>query len=398
LDSGVSVLRSQNTRLAWSPTHWLLVYSLFLFVSFNVVGEIAARTLTTQSAPPNPFAESGYGAAIAQFERIARYVEQHGAPNCIFFGSSLVRVGVDPVIVQTAFEQAGGGQLMCYNFGVDGSTLSSTAPMAMIVSRLYQPEYLIVGVSAGQFFLRPADRITQLAEDQFQHNSRVRHLLGEFNLNEWLLDNTALYRVLKAGARRAFPNQHVAVRAEALTDADARIDVSAVDKVNGYRAWLEYRDTSPVFRPNSAYWSGRQRDQQDFDALERLIIDARNEKRLLIFIEMPVWERTNEATMVVSQAKALINQHDARYLSLEYMPRLPATAFADTIHLHISGSQQFSVWLGAQLAEVVKRDDLADPADPAWAPNAQTWPEPLYKAWVQTLMSFLLAWAGAEAH
>jgi hypothetical protein len=354
---------------------WL--YFFIFLLLFIGLGEALCRK---SAQDYNPLSDSGFTPAISQFTNIKKYVQKNGAPECFLFGNSLVQVGIDPITFSKAFYESSGKQIDCYNFGMNGSTLSSTAPIAEIIAGMYKPSYLIIGVQVFSFIPHQVANTTDnLVEDRFQNYSWVRYKLGHFNLAGWMIDKSALYKSLKKNVLWMFPAQSTAT---ATVSTRKHPEVPRIINQAGYGGLPGYRDLSPVFYTTKSQNDNGDYilDPQDLAAAEELIKFAQKTNLHLIFVEMPINDPPEYSKGANHQIETTIRQNGVAYLSTDGLPPLPATAYSDQNHLQISGGLMFSQWLGMQLGNAEAEGVLSDVNSPLWSPVLEAWPKPTFLA------------------
>jgi hypothetical protein len=348
-------------------------FFLIIFVLSIGLGEILCWKI---SLDYNPLSDSGYKPAIDQYQRIQEYVAKNGPPDCILFGHSLVQTGIDPETFSQAFQLSSGQKIDCYNFGMDASTMSSTVPMAMIMVKMYKPSYVIIGIQVFSFIYM-ADSAHE-AENRFHDYGWVRYSLGEFTLEGWATEKSALYRMLKKNAIWMFEEQS---NLPASGSAKPKVHPEVPRKFSdaGYGPLSAYRDSSPLFQApvtlNNAVFSI---DSEDFAALEKMIQYTQENHFHLILVEMPINDPSMGYLNIDNQIRAYSRQHGIPFLSTDSLPVLPPTAYSDQAHLQISGSMLFSQWLGDQLGKAVMEGTLSDVNSPIWSPVMNNWPRPEY--------------------
>jgi len=80
----------------------------------------------------------------------------------------------------------------------------------------------------------------------------------------------------------------------------------------------------------------------------------------------------------VTKARNDSHERGIPFLSTEGLVPLPPTAYVDQAHMQISGSIQFSTWLGRQIGEAVSTGALSNVNSPVWSPILTRWPDPKY--------------------
>lgn len=360
----------------------VLFFSIIFFILFTGIGEVISRFgFCTQSSTCgfSPLQQTSYTPAIVQFQHIKDYVSRYGSPDCFFLGHSLVQTGINPAIFATTFQTKTGKPIRCYNAAMDGASMSSTAPMALILSKLYHPTYLIVGLQANSFFLISDTIPSHVAEGHFQQDSWIQYKLGQFNLQGWLIDNSILYNALERYLPPLFPAQQTGP-APAPGSRPLHPDVPHMTDETGYGPLPGYRDTSPLFQSFNNFYDTQSLDPQDFAAFDQIINHAQKGEFQLAFVQMPINLPSTLVKSTINQVRERSLKQGIPFLSTDGLVPLPTTAYADQAHMQISGSYQFSAWLGAQFGEAVSSGALSDVNSPLWSPIMKEWPKPGYTA------------------
>ncbi len=293
------------------------------------------------------------------------YVRNHGVPECVFLGSSLVQTGIDASTFRAYFEHITNQPMKCYNFGMNGATISSSETIRRYLSEKYQPAIFILGIAALD--LRPARSIV---EDEFSLNN---------DFSDWLAANSQLYRLLLGVSAEVFPRSEVSDLSVINEVTEGRTTISrTIDKV-GYGPLLSYTDSSPVFNSLPRDFSTSDIDPNDWVALQHMIDQSQMGVYRLLLVEMPLInpESLVNTNQIMSTVTSYARSQGIAVLTLQSSTVLPSAAFADSgNHLHIYGSQIFSAWLGSQIGKAFAADAFDKVDDPVWFPEVKEWAPP----------------------
>jgi len=359
----------------------LLIYMCLIFCLIAASTEAFLRFALPRATVQTEFnllRSTNYTPAIDQLARIQNYVDQNGSPECLLFGSSLVQTGINPVLLSKNFQETSREDIDCYNVGMDGSTLSSTARMALLLTQNYRSELIILGIQIGQFLSVNQELPVYFAEDHFSQDGWLQYKLGQPNFEGWLRDNSVFYGLISSGVPRMFP----VIGFSGIQNTLIRPEIPRTIDIAGYGPLLVYRDASPVFQiHNTSYTNrvGEDLNVPDITALQELIQHAKNGEFQLIVVEMPINDPSEFSNEVVDRVATLVRENEIPFLSTRDLVSLPATAYTDQLHMHISGSFMFSQWLGTQIGRAIATGALENVSDPVWTPTLESWDDSVFK-------------------
>src|SRR5713101_2683636 len=158
-----------------SPVAKTPALALALLVLFLVASELTTRTASVRTRLLAPSVGSASRLFELQLARLNALVERQGPVDCIFLGSSLVLMALDPEAFGTGYEGGSGKRIRCFNFGVPGSLVSDVGALADVLGEDYRPRLLFYGVSFRDFLdIAKGPRLEDLAWVQYR--------LGTFTL------------------------------------------------------------------------------------------------------------------------------------------------------------------------------------------------------------------------
>lgn len=302
-----------------------------------------------------------------QMERLHRFAENPGPPECVFLGSSVVFRGIDPEAFESAYLAQTGDSIRCFNFGVRGLDPVSEAILARVLLEDYQPKLLVVGLEVANLASGAAEGL----RDRFPATSWARHRDGRPSLEGWLIERSAALRTYLV--YRNWMKAEYASELRRRTDANINTSIGP----SGYGG---FDMQSPGI---AALPSPGDPQAEFFDLLRSYSLDPEQsdavrdlarlrEQTSVVLVEMPL-HRT---------FLGFFGQGEADYLrGLEFIESTAAregvlflpTTLLDLIadggwgnrnHLNQWGAREFGRWLGTEIGLAVQNGDLADPAAP----------------------------------
>lgn len=179
--------KTLRIRFQFSPT---IVLTLLILLFILIVVEAALRLDPLSLWLPN----SNFGGRHSQFERQLARLEKvavtDGPIDCIFVGSSLVWLDINPGVFEEAYRQETGQKIHCFNFGVEAMPATVTAGLAPILVEQFNPKFLIYGIHTR-------DMGTPVLDDDAQvilQSPWYRYQQGDFTLTGWLATHSRIYR------------------------------------------------------------------------------------------------------------------------------------------------------------------------------------------------------------
>lgn len=280
-------------------------------------------------------------------------LKRNGGIDCIVIGSSMVDVGFDPRAFGQAYQEVTGRDLRCFNFGIDASSATSTATLVQILIEDYHPRLLIFGTDPRDYAITSVERGPAVILDTVW----VKHRLGRFSLEGWLLEHFYLYRYrphLGRLVRFNFENtlwSNTKINFEILPNG-----FTPLDKVSAYiNDPPKLEDDSYEVRYYNAIYSPYQILDENLAALEK-IMDYNGRGTQVIVVEMPVTDGLyyffgngeKDYNRFVERMDTLAGLHQIPFWRTEPLDSIPDNGWADYSHLNTTGAEIFSTWLGQQ--------------------------------------------------
>jgi hypothetical protein len=264
-----------------------------------------------------------------------------GGVDCIFLGSSLVNSGIDPTIFQAAYREQTGRDIVCYNFGVPGLTMTPAAKLSDLLMKRYHPRLLVYGFTLRALATDPAHRPDELFSGESIFNTPwVRYRRGSLNLEGWLVDHLTFdrrYLALRDWPLYEFGNPIRDLSSQLLTGF---MPFTFVPESFIAPEWLKTFTVAP------SAWTG----------LEQIV--ALGEKTPLLLVEMPLSGQTLDAfkggktnyISILDQIDAYASEHGLPLWLTIQLHLIPDNGWAgDADHMNRTGAAVFSRWLGEQI-------------------------------------------------
>jgi hypothetical protein len=328
--------------------------TVFLLILMFSIGEWVARLEVFQAflTPPrlgSSHSQLGYKLALLE-EKI-----RMGPVDCIMVGSSTVDVGFDPDSFQESYNRVAGGDIQCFNFGIDASSSISVEALTRILVEDYQPRILIFGTDARDYEVARDDRDTAVVLE----TPWVKYRQGQFSLEGWLLDHFYLFRYRRHLSRLA--------RFELDGTLWSYTENNYGILSNGYHpnpTIATYINDVPDPADDSyeviyytRIFSSYQMLDENVAMLEK-IMDYGKARTRVIIVEMPVSDGLyyffgrgeKDYNQFVSQVDELATRHRVLFWRTEPLDSIPDDGWSDYSHLNVSGARIFSTWLGQQVS------------------------------------------------
>jgi hypothetical protein len=335
----------------------MLAWTVFFLAIYVLAGEGVVRIRMVDAALGVPDVGSEHGQFEEQWFRLAKYVEGHGAVECIFIGDSTVMTDFSPTAFSRSYREQTGDELSCYNFGVGAISVVGAATLAALFVTEYTPRLLIVGLEPLNFTVpRGEQGAADLASVPW-----VRYHLGEFTLEGWAYEHIKLLGHLEAASRVLMLALH-----------DSRLSLPGTEQeevfLGGYYP-MEGPGPFDVSQPpdptmNHPYLEHYFAAHSTFELLPENIealhqILAMNSPTTeVILVEMPL-ARTFHAFFrhgeedyreFVTGVIRYTAEHDVPFLRMIDSSVIPDSAWFNYNHLTIDGAPIFSGWLAQKVA------------------------------------------------
>ena len=347
------------------PKNFTLLTSAILFLILCLLLEMIGRSSTIQSRLPYQAYGTNHTQLEIQLSYLETFVRENGAPDCLIFGSSQAFRGVDADAFAAALEASGGGHYTCYNFGVTGSQVATTAVLNKILIQKYKPRLVVIGTS----FLDYTEGRESQVDERFTKNDWLAYKTGNFSINGWLLEHSYFWRAVTFFSYSApYSMNYVEVLREA-HKWDGEIAPSGF-------ALSEYHVDPSIPLEEGAVKNFAQEfghftpSERNLAALEQIIADSQSVGARILVVEMPYHPalldlkdekgnpRINRDDILAFQQKVngrieqIAESHNSAFLQIDASLAIPEDVWFDLYHLNRDGARIFSEWLGARAAQV----------------------------------------------
>jgi hypothetical protein len=353
-------LKSPTLQLKIVPGKTFL-FTVFLFILLAAVGESVARSESIQTVLTPPRMGSRHYQLGHKLFLLDGLVQKKGPLDCIMLGSSMVDTGFDPAAFEMVYREITGRDIHCFNFGIDASSVASTAALTKIIIEDYQPQLLIIGTDPRDYAVPREDPDPAVV----LNTPWVAYRQGDFSLDGWLLENSYLYRYrqhLGQLARFQFEGtlwSRTKLKYEILPNG-----FTPLSQVSTYiNDPPEPGDDSFEVRYYTRLYSSYQMLPENLNALEK-ILKFNGSEQQVILVEMPVADglyyffgnREADYNRFLTEVGGLAALHGTPFWQTEPLDLIPDTGWADYSHLNKTGTEIFSIWLGQQVARVQQKE------------------------------------------
>jgi hypothetical protein len=347
-------LKKTTVQLKW-PFGQTLGLAILLFSLLLGGFELFVRTEFVRSRLNTPTIGSRHGQFENQLARLERVVEREGPVDCIFLGSSLVWLGVEPETFTQAYKLETGRDIRCFTFGISAMPASAAGPVAKILIHDYKPRLLIYGISARDFaFPIEAEDAAVILETPW-----VQYRVGHFTIQGWLYEHFYTLRYLLHFHRllrfdfSPLENQFGTTPAEwygFLPKNKPITDKSLASASEYAHEWLY----------NYKIWP------DDLLGLEQ-VVQQNDQDVQIIILEMPVppahfayfKNGRSDFEQYVTKVENIVASSQVPFWRTTDLQLIPAEDWWDPSHLNVRGAKIFSEWLGHHVGEAVNQGTIS---------------------------------------
>lgn len=347
------------------PKNFILAYALVLVLILCFIAEVIGRSPFVQERIPYQAYGTNHTQMEIQLTNLETFVRENDAPDCFIFGSSQAFRDVDANAFSAALESNGGGHYTCYNFGVTGSQVATTAILNKILIQKYEPRLVIIGTS----FLDYTEGREVQVDERFTKNDWLAYKTGDFSISGWLTEHSYAWRTLTILSYSApFAMNYTEVLREA-------------HKWDGEIAPSGFALSEFSADPNVPMDEGSVKNlvqefgnfnisERNLSALEQIVTDSQSVGARVLIVEMPYHpalldlkdERGNPRAdrdkilafqkNVNARVEEIASAHEAVYLEHDATLVIPEDVWFDVYHLNRNGAALFGQWLGGQAAKI----------------------------------------------
>jgi len=337
------IFSRKTLHIKISKSSPLLRGILYFLVTIPIVllaAEIVARS-PLGNLLPAPSVNADSFLFDAKIYALEGQVRRDGGLDCLFLGSSVANVDIDPEIVERVYLEQTGEPIHCYNLGLPAMTIENAAALADVAITRFHPKVILYTILS-----RDIDH-TVASADFIEKSGWLKFNRGKSSLHGWLVNHSYAWRYF------------LTWRYWLVTPNRAKMDSETT--------WLTSKGFQPAQGINDPYpknqtmtperltqlWDdpGHAQVVKDFLALQKKDVK-------LIFIEGPVYRDPNTDTWPAYETSYLPPLQ--RLLETGGVPfwrtdaiavQIPKPHWYDWLHLNSQGAVTFSQWLGEQLVE-----------------------------------------------
>lgn len=332
---------SRETLTFSKPSLRGILYFLLTIPLVLLAAEIVARS-PLGSLLPAPSVNADSFLFDAKVYALESQVRRDGRLDCLFIGSSVDNVGIDPQTIERVYYEQTGETIHCFNIGYPAMTVENAAAFAETVISKFSPRLIIY-----TFIPRDLTDVTYTVDfleksPWFASNETDNSITG------WLVNHSYAYRYYLTW-RYLLVNDNRIKRLEEIQNLT----------VKGFQPATGIRDPYPETITMTAEYISQVWDTpRPQQALEQLIALQSSNVRILL-VEGAIY-RDAEYTALweayerdyIPSLEQLAQEQGVLFWRTEAASsQIPKAHWYDWLHLNRAGALTFSQWLGEQLAE-----------------------------------------------
>ena len=355
-------MKSDTLRFT-KPIGKTFSFTIVLFFFIGGISEWITRSEFFQQPLTPPKMGSRHYQLGHKLALLDELIRKNGGVDCIMLGSSMVDMGFDPAAFEMGYMEMTGRDIRCFNFGIDASTMASTAALTRIVVEDYHPRLLLVGTDPRDYAVPKEDTDPAV----ILNSPWVAYRQGDFSLEGWLLDHSYLYRYRQHLGRLArFQFEDTLWSKTKLNYETMPNGFTPRNKVSTYvNDPPKPDDDSFEVTYYTRIYSSYEMLDENLEELESIM--EYNESGIpVIVVEMPVpdglyyffGEGKSDYNRFVTQVDELATLHHVPFWQTEPLDFIPDNGWVDYNHLNKRGAEIFSTWLGQQVGGADNRGSI----------------------------------------
>jgi lysophospholipase L1-like esterase len=342
-----------NKRLKLGNSSFIF-FSVFLWlVVLVILAELILRFEPINDFVGVPYRGSTHRQLEIQLARIKNFSESESDFNCLFIGSSMVWLGINPEVFSDSYKHTSGEELKCFNFGVATMPAGAAAVITGILVKEYQPEIIIFGTSARDYAI-PLD-----AEDYkvIVETPWVQYQSRNYSVAGWLYSNSYFYTHLR-NFNRLLKFDRSVFKDIGINDFDRTGFLPRVGAI-------PEENKQTAFNDSQKWLAEYQVLEENADGL-RKIAEYSKENIQVVFFETPVQSEyyshfvKGEADFnkYVETISFVSSEYHVPYIRTNHLGIIPVDGWWDENHLNLKGANIFSWWLGEQMGTLAEQNKL----------------------------------------
>jgi hypothetical protein len=342
-----------------------LAFGLIIFALVLGGGEYLARQPEVQAHLPYPEVGGGYDVFDTQFYLLESHIREHGKPECIFVGSSVVRAGVSTSAFEAGYMEQTGQPINCFNFGVAALNVTIAPPVVEMLINRYEPPLIIYGVAMFEYntyFYTAAPGQEPLPlnlnPQTILNSSWLRYQNGNLNLSGWAADRSLLYRY-----SLVIPEALAGHAGETPADRPAHPLIEGGIQTNPsltLSSPLHLLTHNPRNRLDVDLFSEFELHEPSLANLRTIVGLSRPESRI-VAVEFPTYDLPS-IPAVRSPVLETVREMGVPFWQTDHL-EISRTAqdFIDPVHLHFFAATDLSYWLGQQVGAATQQGLFDNP-------------------------------------
>lgn len=350
--------KQKSTLQLKRPFGKTVLLSVVVLVFMTGAAEFLVRTAFLRSRLPVPSIGSGHRNLDLKLSFLNDFIKTHGSVDCIFLGSSFIFYGIDPEVVQQAYEEKTGKSMRSFNFGISGLSLPAAAVLAKILTKLYRPGLIVLGVLPGY------EGVGRGAEQRITSNPWIQYHLGMRNFTGWVIDHSRAYRYYLR-LLIWLDNPELSAKIDRL-----EMNMSLSGYAHGRSAKRKIRSNLTIRNKPKILEQMKnfKISPKHFSALEQ-ILQFHTQVQIII-VEVPVhpvfftfFERgVEDHQQIIAGTRDRAIHYGVPFLPTTHLNLIPDEGWLNFNHLNSAGAKIFSRWLGNTIGDVAGRTLAPDTA------------------------------------
>lgn len=334
------------------PFGRIALRSLIIIFTLLLLLELLARLPFAQAYLPIPSVGSAHRYLDWKITLMERFLQTHGAVDCIFLGNSTTHRGIDPDLIGQVYAQTTGETIDCFNFGLGGLTTHIAAQLAPVIIAEYKPHWLIYGTNVRDTVDREAKRVSSLIE-----NTWYEYHTGHWSLKGWLIDHSQAFRYWLYTSNWLFPGPVSPAWKQAfIEDPITDYGYAPVAEVGSTEPDPAFADLFANYAvPDSWLESLHELAQVQALGVQLVLVEVPVSDGTLAYFSDP----TREYQVYLDAVTQFSRQNDLLFIPAQQRNLIPADGWQDAGHMNQIGARAFSQWLGQQLAQAVQDGRLS---------------------------------------
>lgn len=323
-----------------SPLLRGILYFLLTIPIIILTAEIVARSPLGNLLPaPSVYADSFlFDAKIFALES---QVRRDGRLDCLFIGSSVANVDIDPAIIEQVYRERTGKSIHCYNLGLPAMTIENATALADASIARFHPKVVFYAILS-----RDIDHVTASA-NFIEQSDWLKFNRGKDSLQGWLVNHSYAWRYF------------LTWRYWLVTPNRAKMDSETIFLTpKGFQPAQGINDPYPENQTMTPERLTRIWDDPNHAQVVNDFLALRQKSVTLVLIEGPVYRDPNANTWpaytsnYLPTLQSLLKTSGVPFWRTdEISVQIPKPHWYDWLHLNSQGAVTFSQWLGEQLAD-----------------------------------------------